>query len=61
MDKEVLHVYYCREGHRLYRKTQGDTDCARCGATMDLLATVPRKDGESESQWKVRAIRVERK
>lgn len=56
MPSDELHVYKDREGHRLYRKDKVDTTCARCGEPMEFVATTERKDGESESRFKVRAL-----
>lgn len=57
-DKEELHTYADAAGHRVYRKEKADTICRRCdpSSKMEFVATTERKDGESVSRWKVRAI-----
>lgn len=55
---EMLFLYSCRRsGHRVYRKTQGGTSrCSRCSSEMQLLAAVPREEGETEESHKIRCL-----
>lgn len=59
---EQLHTYSDQYGHTIYRKDKADTMCRRCEppTPMTFVATTERRDGESESSWKVRAIRASR-
>lgn len=55
-ENNTLHTYNDRNGHRIYRADKKETTCARCGEPMDFVATTERKDGESDSRFKVRAL-----
>lgn len=55
---EILFLYQCRRSkHRVYRATQGSTSrCSRCSSEMQLVAAVPREEGESVESWRIRTL-----
>ena len=56
-----LHVYACKNGHKVYRKTAGNmSGCSRCVSAMKLVTVVHRHEGESDQHLEYRALTVKR-
>ncbi len=54
---EKLYLYQDHAGHRIYSKEpRTSVKCFECGEPMKFIATLPRREGESESEHKVRAL-----
>ncbi len=51
---DKLFLYQDENGHRLYSKEVRAVNCSDCGSPMRYVATIPRREGETESEHRVR-------
>jgi hypothetical protein len=57
MNQETLHLFECKERHRIYRKSKENAaGCSRCGGDLHFIVSLPRNPGETEVQHHVRTI-----
>ncbi len=63
MAEDKLYLFQCENSHRLYSKDTDAKSCLMCAEPkpMKFIATLPRREGESESEHKVRALAWGRK